>query len=90
MGQETVLFKSEERKDLPGVVEFLRHIADKLAQNEVTLRQGANELKLSIPNQVVLEIKVEEEAKQNSSKRSLEIEIEWTEGETGTEGVSLG
>ena len=90
MGQETVLFKSEERKDLPGVVEFLRQLADKLAQNEVTLRQGANELKLSIPNQVVLEIKVEEEAKQNSSKRSLEIEIEWTEGEAGIEGVSLG
>jgi amphi-Trp domain-containing protein len=89
MGQETVLFKSEERKDLPGVVDFLRQLADKLAQNEVTLRQGANELKLSIPNQVVLEIKVEEETKHSSNKRSLEIEIEWTEGESGTEGVSL-
>lgn len=65
------------------IFKLLWSAPDKLAQNEVTLRQGANELKLSIPNQVVLEIKVEEEAKQNSSKRSLEIEIEWTEGEAG-------
>jgi len=90
MGQETVLFKSEEHKDLPDVVKFLHQLADKLAQNEVTLRQGVNELKLSIPNKVVLEIKVEQEEKHQSTKHSLEIEIEWVEGDTDTEGVSLG
>lgn len=90
MGRETILFKSEEHKDLTAVADFLRQLADKLAQHEVTLRQGDNTLTLSIPNQVVLEIKVEEEAKQNATKRSLEIEIEWNEGETGAQGVSLG
>lgn len=90
MGQETVLFKSEERQDLPSVADFLRQLADKLARREVVLRQGNNELKLFIPNQVVLELKVEEEVKQNARKRSLEIELEWAEGETDTGGVTLG
>lgn len=90
MARETVLFKSEKRKDLHSVVDFLHQLADRLAQNEVTLRQGNQELQLSIPNQVVLEVKVEEETQQNANKRSLEIEIEWIEGEAGTGSLSLG
>jgi len=90
MGKETVLFKSEEPRDLPSVVDFLRQLADKLAQNEVILRQGERELALSIPNRVVLELKVEEEAKATATKRTLEIEIEWTEGDDSAGGVTLG
>lgn len=88
---EIVLFKSEEHKDLPTVADFLRQLADKLTQNEVTLRRGNDEVNLTLPDQVVLEIKVEEEAKGGGTKYSLEVEIEWVEGEAGTEGgVTLG
>ncbi len=91
MAKETVLFKSEERRALHDVAEFLHQLADRLAQNEVILRQGAEELILSIPNQVVLELKVEEEPKRKTTKRSLEIEIEWAEGDAADSGpVSLG
>lgn len=90
MAKETILFKSEERRELQNVAEFLRQLADRLAQNEVILRQGAEELILSIPNQVVLELKVEEEPKRTTTKRSLEIEIEWTEGDDTGGPVSLG
>lgn len=91
MAKETILFKSEERRELHNVAEFLHQLADRLAQNEVILRQGAEELILSIPNQVVLELKVEEEPKRKTTKRSLEIEIEWTEGGDADSGsVSLG
>lgn len=90
MAKETVLFKSEERKDLSSVVDFLRQLADKLAHNEVTLIQGDNELRLLIPNNVVLEVKVEEEAKQSGVKHSLEIEIEWKEGDDDKGSLSLG
>lgn len=89
MGRETVLFKSEERKDLAGVTAFLRQLADKLDGNEVTLKQGDSELTLNIPDQVVLEIKVEEEGRAEALKHSLEIEIEWTDGDDAG-GVSLG
>lgn len=89
MAEETVLFESEERKQLSEVAEFLRQLADRLDQHEVTLRQGEEELTLSVPDQVELEIKVEEEAKRKGTERSLEIEIEWMEGEGGESGVVL-
>ena len=67
-----------------------RQLPDKLAQNEIILRQGENELALPIPNRMVLELKVEEEAKAAGTKRKLEIEIEWTDGDDSAGGVTLG
>lgn len=90
MASETVLFRSEERKRLGEAAEFLHQLADRLAAGEITLKQGADELTLSVPDNVVLELKVEEEAKRNGKKQSLEIEIEWNEGETEESGVALG
>ena len=90
MGRETILFSSEEKKNLQSVAEFLHQLADKLAQNNVILRQGTEELAVEIPNNVVLEIKVEEELKRNKTQQSLEIEIEWVVGDTASGGVELG
>jgi amphi-Trp domain-containing protein len=86
MAKEIVLFKSEERKSLAEVAGFLRELADRLDGNQVTLRQGTEELTLTIPDQVVLEIKVEDEG----TKHSLEVEIEWKEGDDAAGGVTLG
>lgn len=90
MGRETILFSSEEKKDLQDVAEFLHQLADKLAQSNVIFRQGTEELVVEIPNNVVLEIKVEEELKRDKTQQSLEIEIEWIVGDTGSGGVELG
>jgi len=90
MGKETVLFSSEEKKDLQSVAVFLHQLADKLAQNRVILRQGSNEIVVDIPNYVVLEIKVEEELKKNKTQQSLEIEIEWNVGEEAPGNLELG
>jgi amphi-Trp domain-containing protein len=90
VAKETVLFKSEEKKSLPEVASFLRLLADKLETGQVILQQGEESLPLDIPGQVVLEIKAEEEPKKNSLKRSLEIEIEWNEGDVQPGPVSLG
>ena len=91
MGREIVLFSSEEKKDLASVAAFLRALADRLEQNQVTLRQGTEELVLEIPNNVVFEIKAEEEDKRTRTKRSLELEIEWTVGDESASGeVTLG
>ena len=90
MGREIVLFKSEERKELSAVAVFLRQLADKLDGSQVILRQGAEEIVLNIPNNVVLELKAEEEAKKGKMKRTLEVEIEWIEGDESGGEVSLG
>lgn len=90
MGKETILFKSEEKRDLQSVVAFLHQLADKLAQKEVVLRQGEQEITVEIPDQVVLELKVEEEDKKRKTQRSLEVEIEWIVGDDTGGAVTLG
>ena len=88
MGKETRLFKSEEPKSRAQVGEFLRQIADKLDNGEVVLRRGSEELTLTIPENLVLEIQVEDEdKKQKGIQHSLEIEIKWFDN--GSQGGSL-
>jgi amphi-Trp domain-containing protein len=89
MAKETVLFSSEERTDSQQAAAFLHQLADKIAQRQVVLRQGDNELVLVLPDQLVLELKVEEELKSGREKRTLEIEFEWFEGDAAQGSVSL-
>lgn len=78
MGKETRLFKSEERKSRPDVSAFLHQLADRLSEGSVVLRQGEEELTLHIPENLILEIQVEDENKKSRGvQHSLEIEIKW-------------
>ncbi len=88
MAEKKVLFKSEEPRSLQEVANFLKELADRLSEGKVILRRGGEEVTLNIPPNVVLELKAEEKIKPSKTKYSLEIEIEWGEGESGP--VSLG
>jgi amphi-Trp domain-containing protein len=95
MGRETILFKSEEKKDLQGACAFLRELTDRIEQGKVILRQGGNEVVLEIPATVELEVKAEKEEGRGRTKKKLEIEIEWVvDGEEapggGDRSVTLG
>jgi len=90
MGKETILFKSEEKKDVRSVAALLRELADKIETQKVILKQGNKEVKLKIPNTVELEIKAEREDGRNKSKKKLEIEIEWVLGQKDSGTFSLG
>ena len=91
MGKEVILFKSEEKRDRADVAAFLRQLADKVEAGDVVLRQGADELTLSIPPVVTLEVKAEEESSKKGPKNSLEIELEWRPGAEQQEGrLELG
>jgi amphi-Trp domain-containing protein len=81
MGKEVVLFASEEHVSAQQVSDFLRQLADKVDAGEVTLSKGSESLTLNLPQNLVLEVKAEEEEKSKGTKRSLEVEIEWMEGE---------
>jgi amphi-Trp domain-containing protein len=84
MGREVRLFKSEERKTRSDASEFLHQLADKIAQGQIVLRQGQEELSLQLPANLILEIQVEDEDKKSKgTQHSLEIELKWFDDETG-------
>jgi len=89
MGKEKVLFKSEEKWDVVSVIAFLRQLTTKLVENVIILQQGDDEITLSIPDQVVSELKVEEEENKSGIKQSFEFEMEWMEKEAAGTGVTL-
>ena len=91
MGREITLFDSEERKSRAEVCTFLRALADRLETGAVTLRKGDEELTLAVPDQLVLEIKAEDEAKSGKGmQHSLEIELKWWKGIESGSGFELG
>lgn len=85
MGRETILFKSEEKKTAAEAAAVLREVADKVEAGRIALRSATGAVELDIPAAVTLEIKAEEEAGART-KRSLELEIEWVEGQGGEDG----
>lgn len=89
MSKERRIFKTEESKPRQQVSEFLSQIAGKVAHGTVILRQGQQEVVLELPENLILEIQVEEEDKRERGiQHSLEIEIKWMEG--GSAGREAG
>lgn len=90
-GQTKVLFDSEERMDRSEVAQMLREFADRVETGEVELRRGEQSVTATIPPSVVLEVKLEQKDRPGrAAKHSLEIELEWVEGDEGRGGLSLG
>ena len=78
MGRETRLFKSQERKNRADVSNFLHQLADKITNGKIVLSQGAEELTLKLPQNLILEVQVEDEEKGSKGiQHSLEVEIKW-------------
>jgi amphi-Trp domain-containing protein len=77
---KNILFKSKDYKPSKETAKILRQIADKIEKRKLTLKKGSQEISIDIPENVELEIKVDEKRK-GDVKKTLEIEIEWKEGE---------
>jgi amphi-Trp domain-containing protein len=92
MGKETRLFKSEEKHTRAEVSNFLHQLADKVAEGQVILRQGQEEIALNMPANLILEIQVEDEDKKRKGiQHSLEVEIKWFDSDDAAGGpLELG
>jgi len=91
MGKEVRLFKSEERKSRDEVSAFLKQLADKISAGQVVLKKGKENLNLSMPYNLILEIQVEDEdKKQKGVQHSLEIEIKWFDDDSAAGPLELG
>ncbi len=87
MGRETVLFKTEEKKSAREISETLRLIADKIDAGTMTLSQGDDEVTVTFPATMEIQLKVEEEAGKRLKKK-FEVELEWIPGAEGSGGGS--
>jgi amphi-Trp domain-containing protein len=84
MGRETRLFKSQERKNRADVSNFLHQLADKISNGSVVLSQGGEDLTLQLPENLILEVQVEDEEKGTKGiQHSLEVEIKWFDDDQG-------
>lgn len=84
MGKEIRLFKSEEQINRSELSRFLHQLADKISTGEVLLKQGQEELQLQIPQNLILEVQVEDEDKAaRGIQHSLEVEIKWFDDQRG-------
>lgn len=84
MGRETKLFKSEERKSRTEVSHFLHQLADKISEGKVILSQGGEDMVLELPQNLILELQVEDEEKgRKGIQHSLEVEIKWFDNDQG-------
>ena len=90
MGRETRLFKSQEKKTRTDVSTFLHQLADKVSQGTIILSKGSEELSLQIPQELILEIQVEDEDKKTKGvQHSLEVEIKWFNNSDGPTDLKL-
>ncbi|HKK98998.1 MAG TPA: amphi-Trp domain-containing protein [Desulfotignum sp.] len=85
MGRETILFKTEEKKSAKEISDTLRLIADKIDAGTMTLEQGGNEVTVTFPATMEMQLKVEEEQGARLKKK-FEVELEWIPGEEASQG----
>ncbi len=91
MSKKKVILKSKDKRRLSEVANFLRDLADKIEANDLTLRQGDEEIKLNLPDPVILELELEEKKNnKKGTKRQLEIEIEWYVGGKAQKSIKIG
>ncbi len=82
MAGDHTLFKSKEQKKRHEAADLLYRFADKVSEGKLQLKQGQEEVSLDLPENVILEVTVEDKKKGKSGTRhKLELEIMWYDGD---------
>lgn len=80
MSKETKLFKSKVQKNRNEISDQLHLIADKIRSGQLNLEQEGNQLTLAFPEDLTLEIELEDKLKKQGTRHCLQIEIKWYDG----------
>jgi amphi-Trp domain-containing protein len=89
MAKKNTLIKSKERRSTQDIAAFLRQLADRLEQNEITLQRGDEAISLEVPDRVTLKLKVKEKTKKRATKHQLKLALRWKNGEKSGGFVEL-
>ena len=81
MAKKNTLMKTKERRTVQDVAAFLRHLADRLEQNEIALQRGDEEIRIEVPDRVTFKVKAKEKMKKRKTKYQFKITLKWKDGE---------
>jgi amphi-Trp domain-containing protein len=70
------LFRLEEEQNLEQIADFLEQKASELRNGEISF---SDDVKLKLPENVVLDIDVDQRDKTDVTATSIEIELKWAE-----------
>ena len=70
------LFRLEEEQNLEEIADFLEQKASELRNGEISF---SDDVKLKLPENVVLDIDVDQRDKTDVTATSIEIELKWAE-----------
>ena len=90
MAKKAVLLKSKEWKNREEMATFLRELADRMAEGEVVIKQGADDVVLTLPDSMRLKVKAKRKTKKRGKKFGFNIKVKWLEGDKGRAGITLG
>jgi amphi-Trp domain-containing protein len=83
MSEDEVLFESRETRDRADVADFLQNLASAIRQGTLELHEGDQNVSKSLPDQMGIEVELGQDTDDpDSVGHSLEIQIEWVEGDS--------
>ncbi|RRJ85797.1 amphi-Trp domain-containing protein [Gulosibacter macacae] len=77
MSESIKVFKTESDMSRERLADLLHNIADRIDEGRVTLSQGESRAVIELPSELRVSIEVSDEISLESTKRELEIEVEW-------------
>jgi amphi-Trp domain-containing protein len=91
MAKKTLLIKSKQRTNRTEASQFLHQLADKIAEGQVVLRQGPEEINLKLPQFLTLQFKADDKDKPRKGiEHRLEFEIKWFDDDSASAPLELG
>jgi amphi-Trp domain-containing protein len=78
MGSKNMIYEMEGAKTAAEAAAMLRELADKIESGTVSYGQGA----MLVAGELTVSLEIEEKAKKDKVKRSIELELEWVEHPT--------
>lgn len=87
---ETRLIKTSEKMSRDELADLLEQMAGRIRSGQLTLKSGTDEVLVEPAELVAVDVEVIKKDKRRGTTMELEIEIEWTPGDTGSGGLTLG
>lgn len=75
MGSKNMIYEMEGARTAAEAAAMLRDLADKIESGTVSYGQGA----MLVAGELTVSLEIEEKAKKDKIKRSIELELEWVE-----------